>query len=91
MYLGEEFVSYISIFNHTEAEVTKVIIKAELEVKSNQPRTVLLDLSNSPIEQFGPGKSNDFVVHQKMTEAGTHMYAFSPICYLLIFVFFFLD
>eukprot|EP00270_Netrium_digitus_P010916 TRINITY_DN3424_c0_g1_i1.p1 TRINITY_DN3424_c0_g1~~TRINITY_DN3424_c0_g1_i1.p1 ORF type:complete len:393 (-),score=66.37 TRINITY_DN3424_c0_g1_i1:157-1260(-) len=70
IYLGETFCSYISVGNHTEHDVTHVVIKAELQTE--RQRIVLSDNMKTPLEALPAGGRYDFIVEHDIKELGAH-------------------
>ena len=71
IFMGENFSSYISVFNQTDAAVGNVGIKAELQTKTK--RLTLLDTTNEPILHFAGSGNRDFIVESPLRELGTHI------------------
>ncbi len=71
IFMGENFSSYISVFNQTDATVGAVGIKAELQTKTK--RLTLLDTTDEPMLQFAGGGNRDFIVESPLRELGTHI------------------
>jgi hypothetical protein len=71
IFMGENFSSYISVFNQTDAVVGDVGIKAELQTKTK--RLTLLDTTDEPVLHFAGGGNRDFIVESPLRELGTHI------------------
>ena len=71
IFMGENFSSYISVFNQTDTAVGNVGIKAELQTKTK--RLTLLDTTNEPVLHFAGSGSRDFIVESPLRELGTHI------------------
>ncbi|XP_071714516.1 uncharacterized protein [Rutidosis leptorrhynchoides] len=70
IYLGETFVSYISINNSSNYEVKDIIIKSEIQTE--RQRILLLDTTKSPVESIRAGGRYDFIVEHDVKELGAH-------------------
>lgn len=71
IFMGENFSSYISVFNQTAATVGNVAIKAELQTKTK--RLTLLDTTDDPMLHFAGSGNRDFIVESPLRELGTHI------------------
>ena len=71
IHVGETFVSYISLSNHSNEPARNVHVKCEIFTGNN--RQVLLDLPQSSISELLTNVNHDFIVEQLLSESGSHM------------------
>jgi len=71
IFVGESFVSYISLHNHSPFDVRNVSIKAELQTSTQ--RVCLLEIGPNAFPLFNSGESHDYVVSHDLKENSIHI------------------
>jgi len=75
IYLGETFSCYVSINNTSLFDVSNATVKAEIQTTTT--RSSLLDITTTPIQNFGSGESHDYVLQHEVKDVGIHILVFN--------------